>query len=123
VIKINLDTLKPHVNGPFTPDLAHAVGAELTAAVKTNKWPEPVSAGLIGSCTNSSYEDMARCADLTQQAALAGIKFQSEMLVTPGSEQVRHSCLYHYFMSLVLTYMISVTLLVLTYSSSARLDH
>ena len=56
MVSINLDELKPHVNGPFTPDLAHTVGAEMTAAVKKNGWPEKISAGLIGSCTNSSYE-------------------------------------------------------------------
>jgi aconitate hydratase len=88
VIEINLSELKPHLNGPFTPDLANAVGAEFTAAMKKEKWPEEVSAGLIGSCTNSSYEDMARCADLTKQALDAGLKFKADMLVTPGSEQV-----------------------------------
>jgi aconitate hydratase len=89
VIEINLSELKPHINGPFSPDLAHTVGANMASAAKKNGWPVEMSAGLIGSCTNSSYEDMARCADLTQQAVMAGLKFKSEMLVTPGSEQVR----------------------------------
>ncbi|CAM9798476.1 unnamed protein product [Ectocarpus sp. 12 AP-2014] len=89
VIEIDLDKLRPHVNGPFTPDLAHPVGTEFSAAVKDNDWPDDLSAGLIGSCTNSSYEDMARCADLTEQAKKAGLKFKVDMLVTPGSELVR----------------------------------
>ncbi|CAM9450683.1 unnamed protein product, partial [Phaeothamnion confervicola] len=89
LVEIDLSELKPHLNGPFTPDLANAVGAEFTQALKDNKWPEELSAGLIGSCTNSSYEDMARCAMLTQQALDAGLKFKTDMLVTPGSEQVR----------------------------------
>ncbi|CAM9474226.1 unnamed protein product [Ascophyllum nodosum] len=89
IIEIDLDKLRPHVNGPFTPDLAHPVGQEFVKAVQTNEWPDDLSAGLIGSCTNSSYEDMARCADLTEQAKKAGIKFKTDMLVTPGSEQVR----------------------------------
>ncbi|KAG5180925.1 aconitate hydratase [Tribonema minus] len=89
LVEINLSELKPHLNGPFTPDLAHTAGAEMAAAVEKNGWPREVSAGLIGSCTNSSYEDMARCADLVQQAEMAGLRFKSEMLVTPGSEQVR----------------------------------
>ncbi|CAM9625600.1 unnamed protein product [Chrysoparadoxa australica] len=89
LIEIDLDTLKPHVNGPFTPDLANSVGAELQSAIKKEGWPDEISAGLIGSCTNSSYEDMARCADLVQQAANSGLKFKSDMLVTPGSEQIR----------------------------------
>eukprot|EP00752_Nemacystus_decipiens_P016773 g15010.t1 len=89
IIEIDLDKLRPHVNGPFTPDLAHPVGAEFSSAVKENDWPDDLSAGLIGSCTNSSYEDMARCADLTEQAKKAGVKFKVDMLVTPGSELVR----------------------------------
>jgi len=88
VIELNLDTLVPHINGPFTPDLAHPV-ADFAAAVKKHGWPEQVSAGLIGSCTNSSYQDMDRCADLVKQASKAGLKFQAPFLVTPGSEQIR----------------------------------
>lgn len=89
IIEINLDELKPHLNGPFTPDLGHKIGDEIAAAIRTNGWPAEVSAGLIGSCTNSSYEDMTRSADLTKQALEAGLKFKSKYYVTPGSEQVR----------------------------------
>lgn len=88
IIEIDLDTLVPHVNGPFTPDLAHPV-EELGDRARANNWPVEVSAGLIGSCTNSSYEDMTRCADLTRQALDAGLKFKVPFMVTPGSEQVR----------------------------------
>ena len=88
VIEINLDTLVPHINGPFTPDLAHPI-ADFAAAVKKNGWPDEVSATLIGSCTNSSYEDMDRCADLIKQAKEAGLKCKVPFLVTPGSEQIR----------------------------------
>jgi aconitate hydratase len=89
IIEINLDELKPMVNGPFTPDLGHTAGAELKAASEKNGWPTEMSAGLIGSCTNSSYEDMSRCAELVEQAAKAGLKFKVPYFVTPGSEQVR----------------------------------
>jgi len=89
VIEINLSELKPHMNGPFTPDLANPVGAEFKAAVKDNNWPAPLTAGLIGSCTNSSYEDMSRVASLTQDALSAGLKFKAPFMVTPGSEQIR----------------------------------
>jgi len=88
VIDINLSELKPHINGPFTPDLAHPV-EDFAEAVKKNGWPEKISAALIGSCTNSSYEDMDRCANLVQQAKAAGLKFAIPFLVTPGSEQIR----------------------------------
>ena len=88
VIEIDLDTLEPHVNGPFTPDLAHSV-SDFAAAVKQNDWPAKLSAGLIGSCTNSSYEDMSRAANLAQQAFAVGIKAKIPFHITPGSEQVR----------------------------------
>ena len=88
VIEINLDELLPHINGPFTPDLAHPI-KEFKSAVKEGGWPEKVSAALIGSCTNSSYQDMGRCASLVQQAKEAGLKVKTPFLVTPGSEQVR----------------------------------
>jgi aconitate hydratase len=88
LIEINLDELKPHANGPFTPDLGNPID-QLGANAKKNGWPLEVSAGLIGSCTNSSYEDMSRVASLIRQAADAGLKFQKPFLVTPGSEQVR----------------------------------
>jgi len=88
VIEINLSELQPHVNGPFTPDLAHPID-RLGADAKEAGWPLPVSAGLIGSCTNSSYEDLARCTSMTKQALAAGLKFKAPFYVTPGSEQVR----------------------------------
>eukprot|EP00640_Fibrocapsa_japonica_P000828 CAMPEP_0113936514 /NCGR_PEP_ID=MMETSP1339-20121228/3410_1 /TAXON_ID=94617 /ORGANISM="Fibrocapsa japonica" /LENGTH=733 /DNA_ID=CAMNT_0000939023 /DNA_START=259 /DNA_END=2460 /DNA_ORIENTATION=+ /assembly_acc=CAM_ASM_000762 len=89
VIEVNLDSLKPMLNGPFTPDWAHEAGAGISASVKENSWPEEMSAGLIGSCTNSSYEDMTRCADLVAQAMAAGLTCKAPFLITPGSEQVR----------------------------------
>ncbi|KAL3674041.1 hypothetical protein V7S43_001723 [Phytophthora oleae] len=89
IIEINLDELKPMLNGPFTPDLGHVAGADMKEACEKNGWPQELSAGLIGSCTNSSYEDMTRCADLAQQAKAAGLKFKVPYYVTPGSEQVR----------------------------------
>merc|ERR1711970_455691 len=88
LIEINLDELAPHVNGPFTPDLAtpiHTLGE--TAA--TNGWPVEVKAGLIGSCTNSSYEDMGRSAAIVKEAMSRGVKSASYYYVTPGSEQIR----------------------------------
>lgn len=88
VIEINLSELKPHVNGPFTPDLAHPID-KLGETAKKNKWPINISVGLIGSCTNSSYEDMARCVALVKQAKEAGLKFAIPYDVTPGSEKVR----------------------------------
>ncbi|ACF14902.1 aconitate hydratase [Chloroherpeton thalassium ATCC 35110] len=90
VIEINLSELEPHVNGPFTPDLAHPI-SELAKAVKENGWPEEVSAGLIGSCTNSSYEDITRSASLARQAAEKNLKAKAEYSITPGSEQVRYT--------------------------------
>jgi aconitate hydratase len=88
LIEIDLSTLKPHANGPFTPDLAHPID-KLGEEAKKNNWPLTVSRGLIGSCTNSSYEDMQRSASLVQQALDAGLKFKSGYDVTPGSEKVR----------------------------------
>ncbi|TRZ02269.1 hypothetical protein DNTS_034041 [Danionella cerebrum] len=88
VIEINLSELKPHINGPFTPDLAHPVSDIGTVAEK-NGWPLDVKVGLIGSCTNSSYEDMGRAASLAQQALDKGLKCKAQFTVTPGSEQIR----------------------------------
>mmetsp|Transcript_20146 Transcript_20146/g.77125 ORF Transcript_20146/g.77125 Transcript_20146/m.77125 type:complete len:778 (-) Transcript_20146:61-2394(-) len=88
VLKIDLDTLEPHVNGPFTPDLAHPI-SEFKKAVAKNNWPSKVTVGLIGSCTNSSYEDMSRAANVAQQALDHGLKGNALFTVTPGSEQVR----------------------------------
>ncbi|KAH6674650.1 putative aconitate hydratase 2 [Halenospora varia] len=88
LITIDLSTLEPHVNGPFTPDLSTPI-SKFAEAVKANKWPETVSSGLIGSCTNSSYQDMARAEDLVKQASAAGLTPATGFYITPGSEQIR----------------------------------
>ena len=88
IIEINLSELQPHANGPMTPDLGHQIDT-LGEAAKSNGWPVELSAGLIGSCTNSSYEDMARCAALARQALDAGLKAKVPFFITPGSEQIR----------------------------------
>lgn len=90
VIEIDLSTLAPQVAGPHTPDLGRPVSA-LRAEVAREGWPAPLSAALIGSCTNSSYEDMTRAADVCRQAVAAGLKAKVEFLVTPGSEQVHRT--------------------------------
>lgn len=90
IIEINLDALEPLLNGPFTPDLATPVSQMKAAATKGN-WPRKVEVGLIGSCTNSSYEDMARAASIARQAREKGIRVKTEFTVTPGSEQVRYT--------------------------------
>jgi len=88
VIEIDLNTLQPHVNGPFTPDLCTPI-SELGATAKANDWPLEVKDGLIGSCTNSSYEDMSRVASLMKQALAKGMKSKGTFYITPGSEQIR----------------------------------
>ncbi|KAL7275980.1 aconitate hydratase [Rhizina undulata] len=88
IITINLSTLEPHINGPFTPDLSTPL-SKFKDAVKENNWPEKLSAGLIGSCTNSSYQDMLRAENLVKQAEAAGLKPKVDFFVTPGSEQIR----------------------------------
>ncbi|XP_069764848.1 aconitate hydratase, mitochondrial isoform X1 [Narcine bancroftii] len=88
LIEINLSELKPHINGPFTPDLAHPV-AEIGTVAEKNDWPLDIRVGLIGSCTNSSYEDMGRSAAVAQQAIDHGLKCKSQFTITPGSEQIR----------------------------------
>ncbi len=88
VIEINLDELLPHINGPFSPDLATKVG-EMNAKATKNGWPLDVEWGLIGSCTNSSYEDLSRAASIAQQAIDKGIEMKAELGINPGSEQVR----------------------------------
>ena len=88
IVEIDLSTLEPHINGPFTPDLSHKI-SEFKTKVLENNWPATLSAGLIGSCTNSSYEDMSRVVDIVSQAQKAGIKAKAPFLVTPGSEQIR----------------------------------
>jgi len=88
LIEIDLSTLEPHVNGPFTPDLATPIG-DLGETAKKNEWPLEVKDGLIGSCTNSSYEDMCRVASIIKQATAHGLKSKGTFYITPGSEQIR----------------------------------
>lgn len=88
VIEINLSELEPQINGPFTPDLAWPI-SKFAAAVKENNWPAKLEVGLIGSCTNSSYEDISRAASLAKQASDQGLSAKSEFTITPGSELVR----------------------------------
>ncbi|NDC82970.1 aconitate hydratase [bacterium] len=90
VIEIDLSTLEPHINGPFTPDKAWPL-SQFARAVEDNGYPEAVSVGLIGSCTNSSYEDLDRSASLARQALDAGLACAAEFTVTPGSELVRYT--------------------------------
>ncbi len=91
VIEINLSELGPLLNGPFTPDLSTTVGAEMTEKAKANDWPIKVEWGLIGSCTNSSYEDLSRASSIAQQALDKGLKTKAEFGINPGSEQVRYT--------------------------------
>lgn len=88
LIEINLSELEPHVNGPFTPDLANPI-SKLGETAKQKGWPLDIRVGLIGSCTNSSYEDMSRSASIAKQAVSKGIKAKAAFTVTPGSEQIR----------------------------------
>jgi aconitate hydratase len=90
VIEIDLDTLEPHVNGPYTPDLAWPI-SQLAKAVEDNNYPPVLEVGLIGSCTNSSYEDMTRAASLARQAEAKNLKVKAEYTITPGSELVRYT--------------------------------
>lgn len=88
VIEINLSELEPHLNGPFTPDLATPI-SKMKEAAAANGWPTKIEVGLIGSCTNSSYEDISRAVSLARQVTDKGLKIKSEFTITPGSEQVR----------------------------------
>ncbi|GMG39712.1 unnamed protein product [Ambrosiozyma monospora] len=88
VVEIDLNTLEPSVNGPFTPDLSTPI-SKLKDTTKEQKWPQEITAGLIGSCTNSSYQDMSRAVSIIKQAESAGLKPKIPFFVTPGSEQVR----------------------------------
>ncbi len=90
VIELDLNTLEPHVNGPYTPDLAWPI-SKFAEAVKANNWPEVLEVALIGSCTNSSYEDISRSASVAKQAVDKKLKTKSEFTITPGSEQVRYT--------------------------------
>ena len=91
VIEINLDELKPHINGPFSPDLATRAGAEMTEKANKNDWPLNVEWGLIGSCTNSSYEDLSRASSIAKQAFEKGVEAKADFGINPGSEQVRYT--------------------------------
>ncbi|MBX9853124.1 MAG: aconitate hydratase [Cytophagaceae bacterium] len=90
LIEIDLSKLEPHINGPFTPDAAWPI-SEFAKAVKEKGWPAKLEVGLIGSCTNSSYEDITRAASIAKQAATKKLKAKSEFTVTPGSEMVRYT--------------------------------
>lgn len=90
VIEIDLSTLEPHVNGPFTPDRAIPI-SKFAEEVKKNNWPQRLEVGLIGSCTNSSYEDISRSASLAKQAVDKKLKAKAEFTITPGSEMVRYT--------------------------------
>ncbi len=90
LIEINLSELEPHLNGPFTPDLATPI-SKMKEAALANGWPTKIEVGLIGSCTNSSYEDISRSVSLAKQASEKGLKPKAEFTITPGSEQVRYT--------------------------------
>lgn len=90
LIEINLSELEPHINGPFTPDAAWPL-SKFSAAVKEKGWPRELEVGLIGSCTNSSYEDITRAASVAQQAVDKKLTAKAEFTITPGSEQVRYT--------------------------------
>ena len=90
LIEINLSELEPHVNGPFTPDRATPISKMKTEA-KKEEWPTNIQVGLIGSCTNSSYEDISRAASIAKQAVESGLKTKARFTITPGSEQVRYT--------------------------------
>ena len=90
VIELNLSELEPHLNGPFTPDLATPI-SKMKEAAAANGWPTKIEVGLIGSCTNSSYEDISRAVSLAKQVSDKGLTLQSEFTITPGSEQVRYT--------------------------------
>jgi len=90
VIEIDLNTLEPHLNGPFTPDLATPI-SKMKEVAAANGWPTKVEVGLIGSCTNSSYEDISRAVSLAKQIGEKGLKLAAEFKITPGSEQVRYT--------------------------------
>jgi aconitate hydratase len=90
LLELNLDELEPYVNGPFTPDLATPI-SKMKEAVEKNGWPAKLEVALIGSCTNSSYEDISRSASIVKDAISKGLKTKSEFTITPGSEQVRYT--------------------------------
>ena len=94
LITIDLSLLEPHINGPFSPDIATPI-SKMKEVAKKNNWPTKIDVGLIGSCTNSSYEDISRASSIARQATQKGLKTKSEFTITPGSEQVRYLSLIH----------------------------
>jgi len=90
-IRIDLSELEPHINGPYSPDVAHPI-SEMAAFIREQAYPETLEVGLIGSCTNSSYEDISRAASIAKQAGEKKLKVKSEFIITPGSEQIRFTC-------------------------------
>jgi len=90
IVEIDLSTLEPYINGPFTPDAATPI-SELAAKVKANDYPQRIEVGLIGSCTNSSYEDLSRAASIARQAAEDNIPVAADLIINPGSEQIRYT--------------------------------
>ncbi len=98
VIELDLSTLEPHLNGPFTPDLATPI-SKMKEVAAANGWPTKVEVGLIGSCTNSSYEDISRAVSLAKQIGEKGLKLAAEFKITPGSEQVRYTIARDGFLS------------------------
>lgn len=90
-IKINLSEIEPYINGPYSPDVAHSI-SDFSAFVKEKGYPEKLEVGLIGSCTNSSYEDISRAASIAKQAQEKKMKVKSGFIITPGSEQIRYTC-------------------------------
>lgn len=90
IVEINLSELEPHVNGPFTPDLATPI-SKLKEAAEKNGWPMKIEAGLIGSCTNSSYEDISRAVSIARQVSAKNLKSKAEFMINPGSEQIRYT--------------------------------
>jgi len=89
IVEVDLSALKPLINGPHSPDRAHKVGKDIASAATSNEWPLEISSALIGSCTNSSYEDITRAASVARQAKKHGLTAKVELLITPGSEQIR----------------------------------
>lgn len=90
VIDIDLSALEPHINGPFTPDAAHTI-SDFGAVVREKGYPRQMEVGLIGSCTNSSYQDLSRAASVARQAKAKGLKAKAKLIINPGSEQVRQT--------------------------------
>jgi aconitate hydratase len=90
-LKINLSEIEPYINGPYSPDIAHPI-SEFKGFIERNGYPEKLEVGLIGSCTNSSYEDISRSASIARQAKEKNLKVKSEFVITPGSEQIRFTC-------------------------------